>query len=232
MTEETEVVETIQEPEVQEETPKEEAPKEDRNWEQAREALRMQKQEIEELKAMLAHKAQAEQPKDPDEFEGLDPDDYIKVGTAKEKLKKLAAQEAAQAAKQVVTQYAQQMRIDQDEQRMRSKHEDFDYVLENFALPLIKNDPALAYQINMSKNPAETAYKLGKLSDQYEETTMAKQPNAKAEKIMKNSSRPVSSAAAGSVLKSQADQFSKLDSRNVSDRQKIYELSQQYAKGA
>lgn len=232
MEEETEIVEEVQEQSVEEQPPQqEEAVKKevDRNWEQTHQLLKLQRQKIEELEAQMQQKSAPKQ--EEDEFAGLDPDDYMKVGLAKEKLKKIAAQEAEQHAKKVVSEYAQQLRIAQDEERMRSKHEDFDYVLNTYAIPLIKNDPALAYQIQMSKNPAETAYKLGKLSDNYEDN-VSKQPSAKAEKILKNSNRPVSSSAAGSVLKGQADQFSKLDSRNSADRQKIYELSQQYARGA
>jgi uncharacterized protein GlcG (DUF336 family) len=99
-------------------------------------------------------------------------------------------------------------------------------VIENHALPMIKNDPALAYKIQQSKNPAETAYKLGKLSDSYEET-VAKQPTSqKAEKIIKNSQRPVSSNAAGTSLKSMASDVSKMSP------QQIWEESQKYARRA
>jgi len=235
MTEETEVVEEVtaqveEQPPQPEEAVKKEA---DHNWEQAHQLLKLQRQKIEELEAQVQQKsAPSKEEDDEDEFADLDPEDYIKVGSAKEKFKKLASKEAEKKAKQIVTEYAQQMRITQDEERMRNKHEDFEYVIKNFAIPLINNDPALAYQIQNSKNPAETAYKLGKLSDAYKEQNMSKSPSPKAEKILKNSNRPVSSAAAGSVLKSQADQFSKLDPRNSQDRQRIYELSQQYARGA
>jgi hypothetical protein len=54
-----------------------------------------------------------------------------------------------------------------------------------------------------------------------------KQPmSSKAEKILKNSSRPVSSSAASTPLKNQAEDFSKLNP------QQVWEMSQKYARGA
>lgn len=198
----------------------------DHNWEKANEVLKLQKQEIEELKIRLTEMSQPKQQEEPDEFASLDPDDYLTVGKAKELAKKMAAKEAKEAAKQIVHEYAQQQSVAQDEQRMRSKFEDYDYVIENYAIPLIKNDPALAYRIQQSKNPAETAYKLGKLSDSYEESKMKQQTSPKAEKILKNASRPVSSNAVGTPLKNQADDFSKMSS------QQVWEMSQKFARGA
>ena len=83
---------------------------------------------------------------------------------------KTAAKQAEVMAKKYVQEYAQQQTLANDEQRARDKYDDYDYVLETYAIPLIKNDPALAYKIQSSKNPAMTAYKLGKLSDDYEES--------------------------------------------------------------
>jgi hypothetical protein len=97
--------------------------------------------------------------------------------------------------------------------------------METFALPMIKNDPALAYKIQNSKNPAETAYKLGKISDDYEGTMNKAAVSPKAEKILKNSQRPTSSNAAG-TLKTQADKYSNMSQAD------IWTESQKYAKRA
>lgn len=221
-----EAKEEIQQVAVEQKPP--EQPKQDRNWDEAREVLRLQKQRIEELETRLAQQNQVAQPKqeDADDFAGLDPDDFMTVGKAKELYQKAASKQAKEAAKQVVQEHLQQFNVVQDEQRMRSKHEDFDFVIENYALPMIKNDPVLAYKIQTSKNPAEAAYKLAKFSDEYE-ASMAKQPQSpKAEKILKNSQRPVSSQAVSSPLKSQADDFSKLSP------QQVWEMSQKFARGA
>lgn len=201
----------------------------ERNWRAASETLRLQKQKIDELEARLKERdaipRQEAQKEEPDEFANLDPDDYVTVGKAKELARKLAAKEAEQTAKKVVMEYAQQQQLVQDESRMRSKYEDFDFVIENYAVPMIKNDPALAYKIQTSKNPAETAYKLAKLSDEYEEMQTKQQVSPKAEKVIRNSSRPVSGQAASNSLKTQADEFAKLSP------QEIWSMSQKFARG-
>ena len=195
----------------------------DINWERANEVLRLQKQRIEDLELKLAGQTQVK-PDETDYFEGLDDDDGLPVRKAKELKKEI--RQAKEEARQVVQNYIQQQTVLQDEQRMRSKYEDFDYVIDNFAIPMIKNDPALAHKIQMSKNPAEAAYKLAKISDEYEESTVKQQTSPKAEKIMKNAQRPVSSNAVSSSLKTQADDFSKYSP------QQIWEMSQKYARGA
>jgi hypothetical protein len=232
MTEEKEIVEEqIQDQSQEVETAQVEAaieePKKDinHNWAQANEVMRLQKQRIDELEARVS---QTQKPKEEeqDEFKDLDPEDYLKVSTAKELAKKLAKKEAEITAKRVVQEYAQQQQIVHDEQRMRDKHEDFDYIIENYAIPMIKNDPALAYKIQTSKNPAEIAYKLAKISDEYEANNMKQPVSAKAEKILKNASRPVSSNSVNSSLKTQVDDFSKMD------KGQIWEMSQKFAKSA
>ena len=209
-----------------------EQPKDDssENWKQANEILRLQKQRIQELEAREADRLNQVQQRpssdEPDELDSLDPEDYITAGKAKEMAKKLATKVAEDTARKAVQEYAQQQAVTLDESRMRAKYDDYDYVVENFAIPAIKNDPALAHKIQQSKNPAETAYKLGKLSDGYSESVEKQEVSPKAEKIMKNASRPVSSAAASTPLKTQAESFSKMSKAD------IWEQSQKYAKGA
>jgi len=196
------------------------------NWEQTRQLLQMQKQKIEDLESRLVEREKPSQVDEKDEFSELDPDDYLTVGKARKLAEKLAEKKATEAAKKIVQEYSQQQTVQNDEHRMRSKHDDYDFVVENFAIPLIKNDPALAYQIQHSKNPAETAYKLGKLSDSYEESTMKQQTSPKAEKVLKNASRPVSANAVGSSLKNQSENFAKMSP------QEIWAESQKYARRA
>jgi hypothetical protein len=230
MTEENEIVEEHLSEIQEQETPRKEQKEpvsnsQEKNWDAVREVLRLQKQRIEELEARSSLEQQVK-PEEQDEFDKLDPDDYMTVGKAKELAKRLANKEASHTAKQVINEYIQQQKVVKDEEKMRSKYEDFDYVIEHFAIPMIKNDPALAHKIQNSKNPAQAAYKLGKISDEYEESTMNQQPSARAEKILKNSSRPVSGNAVGSTLKSQAGDFSKMS------KEDIWAMSQKYARGA
>jgi hypothetical protein len=209
----------------QEVVQEQQAPKPDasHNWELARQALAQQKAEIEQLKAMLGQKAP--QP-EPDPFDGLDPEDYLTVEEARKRFEPTISKKAREAAAEMMQQYSLQQQIQVEEQRLRSKHEDYDFVVENFAIPMIRNNPALATQIQQSKNPAETAYMLGRLSDAYGESMNKQQTSGKAEKILKNSQRPVSAAAVGAPLKSQAENFSKRS------KAEIWEESQRYAKGA
>ena len=196
----------------------------DHNWRQANEVLSAQKRQIEDLQRKIEQMNQPKPELEVDEFADWDPDDFMTVSKAKEMAKKLASREATKAAKAVISEHMQQQTIANDELRMKSKHEDYDYVIENFAVPLIKNDPALAYKVQNSRNPAETAYKLGKLSDGYE--ALASQgTSARAEKVLKNTSRPVSANAVASPLRDQADSFSKMS------REDVWKQSQSYANG-
>jgi hypothetical protein len=231
MSEEIEEMEEVSAPEEQIESQVQvkEEPKEDHNtinWRQANEVMRLQKQRIDELER--AHQERLSQPKEQeeiDEFANEDPENYITVEKARKLFEKQAEKKAKSYAQKAVQEYAQQQAVAQSEEKARSKFDDYDYVIENFALPMIKNDPALAYKIQQSKNPAETAYKLGKLSDSYEETMTKAPPSPKAEKILKNSQRPTSSNAAGS-LKTQADKYSNMSQAD------IWAESQKYARRA
>jgi hypothetical protein len=200
-----------------------EAPKNDVqiNWERANDLLKHNQQRIEELERQLQQKNQPAE--EADEFESLDPEDL----TTNDKAKKLnrRIKDLEKTLKEQI-QRNEQERIAHLESLARSKYDDYDYVVNNYAIPLIKNDPALAYKIQNSKNPVETAYKLGKLSDEFEETTVKQPINPKAEKILKNTSRPQSVHAVPESLKTQADKYS-----NMSPRE-IWEESQKYAKRA
>lgn len=198
----------------------------DRNWKEANQVLKLQKQKIDELESRLHQMAQPKVEEEKDEFAALDQDEYMSVGKARQMAERIADKKAKEAAREMVKEVMQKHSLEQDESRMRSKHDDYDYVMENFAIPLIKKDPALAYKIQQSKNPAEVAYKLAKISDEYEGANVKQQTSPKAEKILKNTSRPVSSQGAGSPLKTQADEFASMS------QAQIWEQSQKYARKA
>lgn len=219
-----EVPEEQQVAEAQKEQPKDA----DHNWQEANRVLKLQQQKIAELEMRLNQPLPQAQPvvEEKDEFADLAPDDYLTVDKARRMAEKMAEKKGKEAARQMIQEYAQQQQVQQDEVRARTKYEDYDYVVENYAIPLIKNDPALAHKIQHSKNPAETAYKLGKLSDSYEESAAKQVTSPKADKIIKNSQRPVSANALGNPLKTQADQFAKLS------KEEVWAQSQQFARGA
>lgn len=230
MTEETEVIEEQNEAqEVETQEPVEN--KNEVNWREASQVMKSQKAQIEAFQqemAMLKAQMQPKPVEEPDEFATISKDEMLTF----EQAQRLADKRAEKAVKKHLDEYKGQQeerlrneRIAMDEERVRQKYQDYDYVIEHFALPQIKNDPALAYKLQMSKNPAEAAYKLGKLSDSYEES-MTKQTSPKAEKVLKNTSRPISGNAISPSLKSKADDFSKMSS------QQIWEQSQKYARQA
>jgi len=225
MTQEQEIEQDSIPEEVQEvQAPVDEQPKRndaDHNWQEANQLLRSQKQKIEYLEQKVGELEQVKQSAEPDELAGLEPSDYLTF----DKAQKLAEKKAKEAAQHAVESYAKQMTLQQDEMRVRSKYQDYDYVIQNFAGPLIQKDPALAYRVMNSSNPAETAYRLGKLSDEYVEQTTKQQVSPKAEKIMKNLNRPLSGNAVAGPLKNQADQISNMSA------DEIWSLSQRYAKG-
>jgi len=232
MTDENEVLENVPAQEVEEIQEQVESPIEQKedpnqvNWRQANEVMRYQKMRIEELERERQNASKQPPPvEEIDEFANEDPDNYITVAKARSMADKAAEKKAKIYAQQAVQEYAQQQSVAISEERARTKYDDYDYVMETFALPMIKNDPALAYKIQNSKNPAETAYKLGKISDDYEGTMNKAAVSPKAEKILKNSQRPTSSNAAG-TLKTQADKYSNMSQAD------IWSESQKYAKRA
>lgn len=203
---------------------------EEHNWQRVHAVLEAQKAELDSLRTELQKKTVAPEPEEePDELANLDPNEYFTVAQLREmrtKMEQRAERKAIAAAQAAASEVARQQSISIAEQQAKAVHEDYDYVVEHFAIPLIKNDPALAHKVMNSKNPAETAYKLGKLSDQYEEQMAKQTTSPKAEKILKNTQRPTSSNAVSSSLRTTADKYS-----NMSPRE-IWEQSQKWAKQA
>jgi len=195
------------------------------NWKEANKVLKMQQQKIQELEMRLNAVPKAPAPEEKDEFADLDPDDYLPVGKARAMAERIAEKKAEAAAQKMVEKYAQQQRIVNDETAARGKYEDYDYVVNTYAIPLINTDPALAYKIQTSKNPAETAYKLGKLSDAYQDEGTQQPTSEKAEKILKNTQRPVSANAVSKPLKTQAQDFSRMS------KSEVWQMSEKYARG-
>lgn len=224
--------ELIEEPVVEAQVEESHESPADKNWRQAQNVMADQKREIDELKTMIYQMTQNVQSQnspqeEPDEFESDDDGDYVTVATAKkifQKAKRVAEKEALNAAQQVINQHIHNQNISQTEERARTKYEDYDYVIENYTVPLIKNDPALAHKVNASKNPAETAYKLGKLSDNYSERNET-QVSPRAEKVLRNTQRP-GSAHTAQGLKTQVNAV------NVMSPAEIWRAAQEYANSA
>lgn len=197
----------------------------DRNWSQARAVMSAQQTKIQELESKLSQLAEQKQEIE----EKLDPDDYATIQHVDKLAERKVSKKAAELQRKIEDLEKKLYEADQTklENEMRSKYEDYDYVIENFAVPMIQKNKALAEALRASQDPYATAYRLAKASEEYEkEMTKQEKPNPKAEKIIKNTNRPLSAQAAGGSLKSQSDYFSNLTPAQV------WEASQKYAKRA
>jgi hypothetical protein len=107
------------------------------------------------------------------------------------------------------------------EERMRDRHEDYDEVMRHYD-DVIEEDPALAAYFVNSKNPFMAAYKKIKESTTFQREHAATHVSPKAQKILKNSEKPVRSAAVGKPAEE--------DLASMTPQQ-VWNLAQRYAQG-
>lgn len=200
----------------------------DRNWEEFRSVAKAQKMEIEtqreQIERLTKQLEEIQKPKEPepDEWDGYDPDDYAKVEHVKKsssEVKKLKEQLASLQAK------LNQAEIQRQENETRAKHQDYDYVIDEFGIPMIKKNPALRQALKAMPNWAEMAYEMAKATPEYKEAMQGKTSPA-ADKVLKNAKRPTSVNAASSSVKQKVDAFSTMSPAE------IWAKSQEYARRA
>jgi hypothetical protein len=117
-----------------------------------------------------------------------------------------------------------------EELQVAQRYPDYAEVVEKFALPLVKEKPHLAEGIQGARNKALFAYELGKMAQQMKQQQVQAQPitppSVTAQKMIDNSRKPVSLAAAGGQgVLSKADyyanmsdaEFMKLASKNLGE---------------
>ena len=211
---------------VTEQAAPQEAPKkvsQEHNWNQARAVMGTQAQKIQELEEKLD-----DMQKQPEPEEKYDPED---LATNKH-VERVAERKISSKTKELQTQIEKLQKQLHDKEQVtleseaRTKHQDYDYVIEQFAVPMIQKDPSLAMAIKSAANPYAMAYRLAKASEEYEGEMKQQKPSAKAEKIIKNSERPLSSNAVPASLKGQADYFTNLTPDQV------WQKSQEFARRA
>jgi hypothetical protein len=156
----------------------------DVNWREVRAQMAAQKAEIDRLKA------EKEAEKDALEFKDLAPDDYITVAKAQKLVEKRAEKKAQEIAERVVGERFRQQEQNSMETNMRQTNQDYDYVIENFAMPLMDTNPALVAALRASPNPYQLVYNMAKASDEYQKERAKQTVSPKAEKILKNADRP------------------------------------------
>ena len=215
------------------------------NWRRANEIMNYQQRQIEELnKQIHASRTPAPTPKieEPDEFDTLAADDLLTVDQAKRLAEKQAKRYARQTYEEFrkeeqdrVAKTAQEKKAQEFQQKLsrlnvleeeqRRVHEDFDSIVDTYVLPLINSNPAYKQLVMEADNPAEEAYMLGQMLARRKGSAPSV-TSPKAEKVLKNANRPVSSATLGAPLKGQKD------GSQLKPGADVWAMSQQYARGA
>src|SRR5271170_1631864 len=189
------------------ETPEPQSNDTDKNWAQVRQTLQEQQNRIRELQMRLE---QQTAPKD--ELDELGDDDVVTVAQAK----KLAERQAREAALKIVKEHTKASQ----EKEVMARFPDYKEVIETYLKPQIEENPDLLSAIYETKNPFLTAYQMAKANAPDKPASNPK----KAEKILKNISRPLSAAAAPG-LQGEAANFAQMKP------DEIWKMSQNFAKG-
>jgi len=192
--------------------------RQDTNWREVRAMMAAQKAEIDRLKA------ERETEKDAEEFKDLAPDDYITVAKAQKLVEKRAERKAQEIASRVVEERFRQHEHNSMEERMRSSAQDYDYVVENYIEPMLANNRALVEALKASPNPYQMAYNMAKASEEYQRDQSKQTVSPKAEKILKNSERPLPASASGSSFKTETDKYANMSKEDV------WKMSQEFSR--
>jgi chemotaxis protein histidine kinase CheA len=215
----------------------------EQNWQKANEIMSYQQRQIEELQKQLSAPKVIAPVEEPDEFDKLDGDDLLTVKQARALAEKQAKRAARQtydeivkeneikSQKEVQARKAQEhqvkmSKLDQFEKDMRDAHDDFDDIVDNFALPLMNKNPAYKQLVFEADDPAQEAYILGQMIARRNGKIAAAPMSPKAEKIVKNATRPLSGNAIGAPNKGQKD------TNQMKPGSDVWEMSQKYARAA
>lgn len=176
----------------------------ERNWRALREKA-ARAEELERENAYLRGKTERESERqaEPDEFSKLDDDEYLSKAQVKKYLEEFEAKNQQKFA---------EINFANDQERMRMQHKDYDEVVNNYSVDLIKNNPYFNVQFKGASNPAAYAYQIGKAARMEKQMMQPKEApiepeRRNAERIVQNSRKPatLSSARGGSPQMSQAD---------------------------
>ena len=223
--EQVEQVETVEDNEVQEAQPEQQESDSDRNWKAVRAKEKEMEAELSRLREEQAYlKGQFDsrkesEPQPKNEMDSLDPDDLLSVSQGRKLVEDMKRQYEDQIA---------DMRLEQEENRIRSQFSDYDEVLEKYSIPLLKTNPDFANGFRTAQNKAQYAYQIGKgqmLENKLQEMekVQAEPQRSRAERIVENARRPgtLSSARGGQPKLSQADYWAALsDSDFAKEAQK------------
>lgn len=151
---------------------------------------------------MAANTRQAPPPKAADPFDGLDDDDVLTVA----ELKKIAPRLVPQQDPQEI------------EDRVRSKHADYDEVITNYLPKLIQKKPHLAAEIRRSNNPYQIAYDLATGTPEYILAQQKAENTAKADKAEANAKKPGSLSSVGGANRRNTEFYDSLSDDELEKR--------------
>lgn len=189
---------------------------ENANWKEAREVMRQQQSEIQELKRINDNSKNSNE--DFDEIDSLGADDIVTVGQAR----KLAEKIAQRTAREIASKNEAELR----KIETYSKHSDFDAVVTPENIKKLEQEyPSLAEGISNSKNPYQGAYEA--IKSLYKKTQETSSEAAK--KAEENLSKPHSVHSTG--YQGALADASSFEKRTLSaeQRSEIRKLSEQYA---
>ena len=111
------------------------------------------------------------------------------------------------------------LRYENLENRARLQHSDYNEVMEQYSIPLLRNNRDFARAFQAAENPAEFAYTLGKMQMTSQPEPPQQQVNQHAERIVENARKPstLSSARGGQPTLSKADYYAQMSDKDFAD---------------
>lgn len=197
---------------------------EDPNWKEARDVMRQQQREIQELKEKLVKDTQSQEKSELDELDSLASDDIVTVGQARKLAEKIAERAASKLLKE--------KEVASMEDNVSFKYPDYSDVVTKYIPKIIKDDPDLAEAIRNSPNPYLTAYKIAKKSYFYKEGLENSNKGSQAtQKVLENSSKPQSVHSQG--YQGALSDAKKFENNILSAERKkeVWDLSNRFAQG-
>ncbi len=138
-------------------------------------------QELENVRYQM-QQMQAQPEAESDPLDGLDSDDLLTVDKFRQ---------AQHQQQQRYEQEISNLRYENLENRARLRHSDYNDVMEKYSIPLLRNDPDFATGFRNASDPAEYAYKIGRMMMGSEQERQPEpQISRDAQKIVENSRKP------------------------------------------
>jgi len=184
------------------------------NFREMRRILEEQQREIRQLREEQYSRPQPVQEPEEDELATMRNSDYLTVAQAK----KLALQQAEQLL--------QQREIATQEERARLRYQDYDSVVSDENVQELIKDRDVAETLRNSPDPYAAAYKMIKNSVSYHtKQQVAQKRSFEGDRIAKNASKPVPSAAVQSKPIAEANNWAMNEAMRQELAKEMYECA-------